>query len=59
MATGDLNDSIQESLDLVVSDGRLNDGTVVHQESDLDPTTTFFLSKIRMHLMLSTKIKQN
>ena len=37
MATGDLNDSIQESLDLVVSDGCLNNGTAVCHESDLNP----------------------
>ena len=42
LTTGDLNDSIQESLDLVVNDGRLNDGTAVCHESGLSTTTIFF-----------------
>ena len=40
LATGNLNYSIQESLNLVVSNGRLNDGTVVWHECDLNSTTT-------------------
>ena len=42
LATGDLSDSIQESLDLVVSNSRLNDGTAVSHEFDLNPATKFF-----------------
>ena len=38
-ATGDLNKSIKEILDLVASNGCLNDGTAVRHESDLNPTT--------------------
>ena len=38
-ATGDLNKSIQEILDLVASNCCLNDGTTVRHESDLNPTT--------------------
>ena len=41
LATGDLNDSIQEGLDLVVSNGRLIDSAEVRHESDLSPTTKF------------------
>lgn len=41
-ATGDLNKSIKEILDLVASNGCLNDGTAVRHESDLNPTTIFF-----------------
>ena len=39
LATDDLNNSIQESLHLVVGNGRLNDRTAVRHESDLNPTT--------------------
>ena len=42
LATGDLSDSIQESLDLVVSNSRLNDGIAVSHEFDLNPATKFF-----------------
>ena len=42
LATGDLNHSIQESFNLAVSNGRLNDGTAVQHEPDLNPTTDFF-----------------
>lgn len=42
LATDDLNNSIQESLHLVVGNGRLNDRTAVRHESDLNPTTIFF-----------------
>ena len=42
LAACDLSVSIQESLELVVSNGRLNDGTAVCHESDLNPTTNFF-----------------
>lgn len=42
LAGCDLSDSIQESLELVVSNGSLNDGTVVCHEFDLNPTTNFF-----------------
>lgn len=42
LATGDLNDNIQKSLDLAVSAGYLNDGTAVCHESDLNPMTHFF-----------------
>ena len=38
-ATGDLNKSIKEILDLVASNGCFNDGTAVRHESDLNPTT--------------------
>ena len=38
-ATGDLNKSIQEILDLVASNGCLNDGTAVRHKSGLNPTT--------------------
>ena len=41
LATGDLNDSIQEGLDLVVSNGRLIDSAEVRHESDLSQTTKF------------------
>ena len=50
LATGDLSDSIQERLDLVVSNSRLNDGTAVSHESDLNPATKF-LNRITTHLM--------
>ena len=42
LATGDLNDSIQEGLDLVVSNGRLIHSAEVRHESYLSPTTKFF-----------------
>ena len=42
LATSNLSDSIQESLDLVVINGRLKGGTAVSHESDLNPTTNFF-----------------
>ena len=41
LATSDLNDSIQESLDLVVSNGLLNDGTAVWLE--LNKITTLLM----------------
>ena len=42
LATGDLNQSIQESLDLMVTDGILNDAAVCHA-SDLNPDYKKFL----------------
>ena len=41
LATGDLNGSIHENLDLVVTGGHLNDAAV-WQKSDLSPQTDFF-----------------
>ena len=42
LATGYFCDSIHEILDLVVANGRLNDGTAIRHESDLNLTTIFF-----------------
>ena len=58
LATDDLNNSIQESLDLVVGNGHLNDRTAVWHESDLNPTT-IFLIKITTRLMQFIKNMQN
>ena len=41
LATGGFNNSIQKSLDLVVTDSHLNDAAVWHK-SDLNPQTDFF-----------------
>lgn len=43
---GDLNNSIQESLNLVATDGDLKDATVQHK-SNLNPQTEFFFKKIK------------
>ena len=44
LATGDLNGGIHKSLDLVVTDGHLND-VAIHHDPDWNRTTDFFLKK--------------
>ena len=45
LAAGDLNNSIQENLDLIVTDGHLNDAAVRHT-SGLNPQTDFFKNNL-------------
>ena len=45
LATDDLKETIEESLDLAVGYGRLNDGTAVRQVSERDDSTYNYLKK--------------
>ena len=48
LVTGNLNDGINKSLNFVFSNGHLNDGTAVCNESDLNPTTNCFKQMITL-----------
>ena len=49
LATGDLNGGIHKSLDLVVTDGHLND-VAIHHDPDWNRTTDFFFKKNKQTL---------